>query len=842
VSDADRYEEEVRLALVLNGGVSLAIWMGGVTCELDRARRAGFPELRKLEDVGVWEQVCRALGTQVTIDVIAGTSAGGLNGAVLAAAIARRAPMPPLREKWKELGDFDRLLIRDDKSTELSVLNGRFFATSIAQVFTKLAKKRIPDIDERQAPSTVALTVTATALHGDVKTYDDQARVPFEQREYRTLYTFRRAFEPDLSRPGRPDKLFDTFAKGTELLPKAARATASFPGAFAPIYPPAPPPGFAEMCSLTQPDWLMDGGVLDNEPFAPVLEEIRKRPVERGTRRVLAYLVPSTGDEPDDPKARSSRTKPGFLTPLWLATSLPRETNILEQLAAVRAMLARVSVDRGTTERLLRRAAKGRTVAGMAANLLPLYRERRYLGGIWQIRETLAAASTATISLRPVPAWTATAEPGELTAPWVPETLDPPDAATDRWQFGLSVAEVMVHNWLDAVRDVLLSQPELASTAAAISSRHRRLVAMGEDFDKAIRASRTRLEADDAAIRTTGEKCFKKVCGDTGERITAEVWAAAEAIVAAKGELADDAPANLALQGGPAEAIRRQLVVAVVQGTFTAPTLDPPVPRFTFRRVGLRQMPGLENAGGRVLYGLALNHFGAFLRSSWRLNDWMWGRLDGCAHVAQVLLDETRLRTLAGRARDELIEDLAAAIGEKERVRAAVNGIAEAGEGADVSAHVGTLRTLLTRRAQIEVLAKELPILRAEVAEADDGTKTAARGWIEALGSEARPSPEALEAAFAKYTLGKATATDVLHEHQGAEGRKVAVLSALRAVRKDETIPSVVHRLAGAGADGLRVLSVPREIADRAGEIADDVGDRFDDVRGWFRDRRPWGD
>ena len=62
MSDAGRYEEEVRLALVLNGGVSLAIWMGGVTCELDRARRAGFPALRDLEDVGVWADVCEVVG------------------------------------------------------------------------------------------------------------------------------------------------------------------------------------------------------------------------------------------------------------------------------------------------------------------------------------------------------------------------------------------------------------------------------------------------------------------------------------------------------------------------------------------------------------------------------------------------------------------------------------------------------------------------------------------------------------------------------------------------------------------------------------------------------------
>jgi len=181
VSDVDQYDEEVRLALVLNGGVSLAIWMGGVTCELDRARRAAFPELRKLEGVGVWEKVCRALETRLTIDVIAGTSAGGLNGGVLATAIARRAAMPILREQWKRLGDFDKLLIRDDAGDagdQLSVLNGAFFAKSIADVFHQLENAPTASTDDEDAaPSTVALTLTATALHGEPAHFVDQAGV-----------------------------------------------------------------------------------------------------------------------------------------------------------------------------------------------------------------------------------------------------------------------------------------------------------------------------------------------------------------------------------------------------------------------------------------------------------------------------------------------------------------------------------------------------------------------------------------------------------------------------------------------------------------------------------------
>ncbi len=41
--------------------------------------------------------------------------------------------------------------------------------------------------------------------------------------------------------------------------------------------------------------------------------------------------------------------------------------------------------------------------------------------------------------------------------------------------------------------------------------------------------------------------------------------------------------------------------------------------------------------------GLQLGNFGAFAKSSWRANDWMWGRLDGAGWLVRILLDPRRL-------------------------------------------------------------------------------------------------------------------------------------------------------------------------------------------------------
>jgi hypothetical protein len=43
------------------------------------------------------------------------------------------------------------------------------------------------------------------------------------------------------------------------------------------------------------------------------------------------------------------------------------------------------------------------------------------------------------------------------------------------------------------------------------------------------------------------------------------------------------------------------------------------------------------------LTGMQLQHFGAFYKASWRVNDWMWGRLDGAGWLVHMLLDPRRI-------------------------------------------------------------------------------------------------------------------------------------------------------------------------------------------------------
>ena len=73
----------------MRGGVSLAVYMGGVCSELARLRAsAGAPSAD-----GAYSPWLRAADVEaVELDVLAGTSAGGLNGVLLAAHLVYGMP------------------------------------------------------------------------------------------------------------------------------------------------------------------------------------------------------------------------------------------------------------------------------------------------------------------------------------------------------------------------------------------------------------------------------------------------------------------------------------------------------------------------------------------------------------------------------------------------------------------------------------------------------------------------------------------------------------------------------------------------------------------------------
>jgi patatin-related protein len=137
-------EKELRLALVCYGGVSLAVYMHGVTKEIWKLLRAS--EARKQadcppqphndaphaapEDAGlgdtepVWrallEEIARETDLSVMVDILAGASAGGINAVLLANAIALGESLEPLTDMWLAEADVDHLLDPEARRRRLS--------------------------------------------------------------------------------------------------------------------------------------------------------------------------------------------------------------------------------------------------------------------------------------------------------------------------------------------------------------------------------------------------------------------------------------------------------------------------------------------------------------------------------------------------------------------------------------------------------------------------------------------------------------------------------------------------------------------------------------------------
>ncbi len=374
---------EVRLALVLNGGVSLAVWMGGVTHEIDLLRRAsrvagGASE----ESVGGvaehdraifdrWVEFCQEhpFG-DVVVDVIAGTSAGGLNGTLLATAVARGVPLDPpsatsgpwLREVWLREATLEegKLLRRPDEPALPSVLDGTFFRATIDTALGQLC----PADGSSLGPEPVTLFVTATALGRSDRAFRDSFGQPFDVADHRRLYRFVRgghgssAYDPAGTDPDRPDESWwresvpDVFATDADpaALANAARASASFPFAFEPVPESAGlaarrvlPPAAVEP---TGGRWLVDGGLLDNAPMQPVLDAITRRPLTGPMRRLLVYVVPSSGTAG---AARAPAARPAVLgADRLLGRHLPRRGRPARRHRAGRAAgHRRRGVDRG---------------------------------------------------------------------------------------------------------------------------------------------------------------------------------------------------------------------------------------------------------------------------------------------------------------------------------------------------------------------------------------------------------------------------------------------------------------------------------------------------------------
>ena len=373
---------ELRLALVCYGGVSLAIYMHGMTKELHKLVRAsrafdGLADIdgpnpftadgATIDTEAAYFEALRSLAKggrrfSVSIDIIAGTSAGGINGVVLAKALARNAQQEQLKRLWIEEGDLKKLLrapaiggvrlraviafakLLRSATKPTSPLRG--------ELMSKLLLVAIGDMDKGHGGTTLIpprgqleLLVTATDMHGFEVLVPSGVGGASQRDRYHAQVLEFRATERHTSQFG-PD--------ATPALAFSARATSSFPGAFAPVSLTS----FAsevgvdaiavdgdlfryqyEENGLDATDaWFADGGVLDNAPFDHVIDAIRRRRAETEVLRRIIYIQPDPGRPLEDPNAEPAASEAqGWLAGLWQSVAVVKGSHpILLELLKLR--------------------------------------------------------------------------------------------------------------------------------------------------------------------------------------------------------------------------------------------------------------------------------------------------------------------------------------------------------------------------------------------------------------------------------------------------------------------------------------------------------------------------
>ncbi len=401
---------EMRLALVCYGGSSLAIYIHGNTKEIFRLVQASKalqqdandnqgtmrnavatgqkpdPEAGKAFQglkgssrewykrlLKMWIDDPQKVRTRVVVDVIAGTSAGGINGVIMAKALAHELPVDELTKLWLEKASLAKLT--NDYFGLLRILVGRAPVDGDALVgwlFDALNRMdKDYDLARSRGPSLLPggdrldLFVTTTDRYGypqNVVVGDPASAV---ESRYSHLLHF---IYPGVNNGCGPKSAeVDNFCpQWTPALAFAARASSSIPGVFPPLNlkdtmellakdaAAGPPPAGAvtptpedkvirslfrnyelqekdEKVTFATNTYFVDGGVLDNHPFGPAIDSILSRPQDQEVRRYLVYLQPDPGTPPAGQEKRVKN--PGLLKTIWAGLStLPSGQPILNDL------------------------------------------------------------------------------------------------------------------------------------------------------------------------------------------------------------------------------------------------------------------------------------------------------------------------------------------------------------------------------------------------------------------------------------------------------------------------------------------------------------------------------
>lgn len=701
----DEDVQELRLALMMSGGVSLAVWMGGVAHEFHRVTRADGP---------VYEGLLKLTSTRARIDVISGTSAGGLNGALLAMAIVHDSTLGRLRDLWLRLGSLEDLLRRAGEKDPPSLMRGDdYFTPEITKALAELRSSTTPP-----AEVPMDLTITTTLLRARSRGLADHFGTIIHDADHRGEFAFRRG--RSVTSLGLDTQERDDFANPEIVaqLALASRSTASFPFAFEASYCPSNPsadapdgrPDMGGRANFENSRYVIDGGVLVNRPLRPALRAIFAQPAGPQVRRVLAYVVPDPGQGRKDGADAQDEIPEVSEIAFASLISLPRNQSVGSEIDAINEHNARVDAQRRRRE--LSVVALD-DVEGFARNAYLQYREVRASRLAEWLFASLAQWLTALELRRPdqvqdAPLWQGETVKGQLTThlrTLPPDTFPQAGHAVEEWFTTVDTVERAGAVVLDLLRRGLgVTDPADPATR----NLRRKMQGLRAQVHGLVRYARTlRQFPGDVqqrayalqAVESLGSEDPPAALGGWADGVMATLLGEPRELTAVAAQIAENlAPAlrvvSSACAAAPphlrpraeqteryAEGLGRGLVGQAVPGQAALQRLlalevvelvlgDEPTVE---QRVELIQVSADAGNGFDArekpedkLAGLQLGHFGAFYKRSWRANDWLWGRLDGAQRLSQVLLEPSRLRQQGFSASQAYRAIEALALGEEE--------------------------------------------------------------------------------------------------------------------------------------------------------------------------------
>ncbi|MBB3032886.1 patatin-like protein [Alteriqipengyuania lutimaris] len=719
-------QKELRIALVCYGGVSLAVYMHGVTKEvwnLARASRAlhsgeDSPSgvaaaYRELLDLLADEHELRL---RVLPDIFSGASAGGINAVFLAQAIHSGRSLEPLTDMWLDNADIDRLTAEDARmgwrfakvwaqplanfvlrrpgnlvsesvapETRAEVrekvsklVRGRWFQPPFSgETMSRMLLEALEAMDSVPADGPllppghpIDLYVPTTDFHGYLAHLRLNSPPVVKESEHRMPISFN-------SRT--PEAAGQWLADPFELA-FAARATASFPGAFPPlrideidalaeetgrawhgreaflrrIMPAHMDDGTAEGVSL------IDGSVLVNRPFEGAIDALRGRPAVREVERRFAYIDP----QPDRYVRDEARVREpvGFFESIFGSLStLPREQPIRDNLEGIaeqsrhaeklQAMIAQmrpqvesaveklfdrtVFFDRPTPRRLANWRGKAQQAAAeQAGYTFAGYAELKFVGILERIAELVRKAA--------------------------PKDFEPD-------------VQTITHRLRGALRERGLET--LVSDGGGASPE---AVAFFRSFDLAFRVRRLRLlarrtardwerdpdipnEAIDRArasiylilaayFENDGLDPLGPQFKDLARNVMIDPGAVLDHVAGVRDLLTLDTNSEKAFAhalGDMPRELRRRMMYAYLGFPFydvaTLPILGmqgmnefEPV---KVDRISPEDAQAIREGGtSATLRGIEFYDFGAFFSRAYRENDYLWGRLHGCERMVDIVL------------------------------------------------------------------------------------------------------------------------------------------------------------------------------------------------------------